>query len=300
MELLALFVTVLGPILALITLGYAITRPLALEAHTLSRLIYYILIPAFIIEAIGRAEMGLGTALRFVALTLLWQGACALLALLVARLRRAPAPLAGAYVLVAVFGNAGNFALPVITFHLGEGAKSAAALGFLVVNIVGFAVGLAAARAVHGGRGTLLSALRTPALVAVLPALLLRLLGWELPLALGRALALLSEALVPVMLLTLGVQLALAGRIRLTADVALMSALRLVAGPLAALALLLVLPLPPAERGAALIHASTPIAIITSVIALEHELAPELVTAAVLLSTLLSPLTLTVVLALAG
>ena len=300
MELLALFVTVLGPILALVALGYTLTRPLALEAHSLARLIYYVFIPAFIIEAIGSAEMGLGTALRFIAITVLWQGACALLALGVARLRRAPAPLAGAYVLVAIFGNAGNFALPVIAFHLGEGARPAAALGFLVVNVVGFAVGLAAARAAHGTRGTFMTAMRTPALAAVIPALLLRLAGWELPLAASRALDLLSDGLVPLMLLTLGVQLAHAGRLRPTLDVGLMSALRLVGGPLAAAALLALIPLPPAERGAALIHAGTPIAIITSVIALEHDLAPDLVTAAVLFSTLLSPITLTVVLAVAG
>jgi len=47
------------------------------------------------------------------------------------------------------------------------------------------------------------------------------------------------------------------------------------------------------ERGAGILQASMPSAVLASLIALEHDLLPDFVTPAVLLSTLLSLVTLT-------
>lgn len=81
-------------------------------------------------------------------------------------------------------------------------------------------------------------------------------------------------------------------------DMLAASAVRLVAGPVLAAALAVAFGLGGVERDAGIIHASTPTAVFAAIIALEYDLLPKFVTAAVLLSTLLSLVTMTVVLAL--
>ncbi|MDQ3248366.1 MAG: AEC family transporter, partial [Chloroflexota bacterium] len=102
----------------------------------------------------------------------------------------------------------------------------------------------------------------------------------------------------PVMLVTLGVQLAGMGRPQISRDVALASMMRLVIGPVLATVLVVPFALTGVERGAGIIQASMPAAVLAALIALEHNLVPDFVTTAVLFSTLASAVTLTIVLAL--
>jgi predicted permease len=53
-----------------------------------------------------------------------------------------------------------------------------------------------------------------------------------------------------------------------------------------------------AARQAAIIEASMPTAVVTTILALEYEVAPPFVTSVVFVSTLLSPITVTVLIAL--
>jgi predicted permease len=63
------------------------------------------------------------------------------------------------------------------------------------------------------------------------PALLVNWLGCSLPPVLVRPVELLSDGMIPTMLVALGVQLAAAGLPRLDADMAVASAVRLIGGP---------------------------------------------------------------------
>jgi hypothetical protein len=104
--------------------------------------------------------------------------------------------------------------------------------------------------------------------------------------------------MIPIMLFVLGVQLAQTRALRPTADVGVVSALRLVGAP--ALAWLLAVPfgLGGLERATGILQAGMPPAILVAIIATEYDIAPGFVTAAVLLATVLSLPTLTVLLAL--
>ncbi|MBI3959762.1 MAG: AEC family transporter, partial [Chloroflexi bacterium] len=156
-----------------------------------------------------------------------------------------------------------------------------------------FTIGVAAATGSQGSKlNALFSVIKTPALIALPFALLFNVAGGP-PLFLERIAGLLGAAMVPTMLVTLGVQLARMGRFHFSADMFIASGLRLLGGPL--LALLLVIPfgLSGLERGAGILQASMPSAVLASIIALEHDLLPDFVTPTVLLSTLLSLLTLT-------
>lgn len=297
-QLAEIFVNVITPVFALVLIGYVTGPRLALEARTLSRFAYFLLVPAFVFNIMSTAEVEASSALRMIGFILLVQVSCALLGLVVARLLGHGPEMVAAYMLVAVFANVGNFGLPLIEFRLGPEALVAATLYFVVILASGFVIGVAVASWNRdGGWKALLALFKTPALLALVPALLLNGANVAPPLFLARVTGLLGGAMVPTMLVTLGVQLAATGQIQVDRDVLVASAVRLLGG--AGIALLLAAPfgLEGIERGAGIFQAAMPAAILTSIIALEYNLRPAFVTTTVLVSTLASVVTLTLLFA---
>jgi hypothetical protein len=298
-QLFPIFLNILLPVFSLVLIGYIAGPRLQIEARSLSRLAYYILVPAFIFSQFSAAQVNASQALRMASFILVVTLAGILVSALIAWLLRAPSEMIAAYVLIAAFGNVGNFGLPIIQFKLGEAGLLPASVYFLVASTFGFTVGVSAATWLRGGGyGAIWSAFTTPGVIAVAPAFLVN--YWELPVPLfvQRSIGLLAGSMAPIMLVTLGVQLAGMGRPALfDLDVTVVSLLRLLAGPAVALAIAPFWGLDEIGRGAGVIQASMPAAVLTSLIALEHDLLPEFVTTTVLASTLLSALTLTLVLA---
>jgi predicted permease len=114
----------------------------------------------------------------------------------------------------------------------------------------------------------------------------------RVPLPVERPIQLLGDAALPMMMLILGMQLERATIPERPALVGLAVALSLVVAPILALSLASALGLTGAARQAAVVEASMPAAVVTTILALEFEVAPSLVTSVVFVSTLLSPFTL--------
>ncbi len=298
-QLFAVFLNVLVPVFILVALGYVVGPRLHFEARTLSRFAYFILTPAFIFNILGSAEIELGLATRMIAYITVVYTVTTLIAFVVARLLRRSAQMTAAYVMLGVFGNVGNFGLPIVQFAQGSTALLPATVYFLANLVLAFVVCVTAANL---GRGSLLNTLtqvlKTPALLALPPALLINFLQLELPPFVTRPMELLAGALIPTMLVVLGAQLANAGIPRPNLDMALVAFIRLVIGPILAFSLIALFGLSGLERNVGILQASMPTAVLVSIIALENDLLPNFVTAAVLVSNLASILTLTVVLAL--
>ena len=100
------------------------------------------------------------------------------------------------------------------------------------------------------------------------------------------------------MILVLGMQLERAGRITRVPLVALATGLKLVVAPVIGLGLAALLGLTGASRQAGISQAGTPAAVLMTILALEYSVEPSFVTNVVFVSTLLSPVTLTVIIAL--
>jgi predicted permease len=298
-QLLTIFANILLPVFTLVLIGYVVGPRLQLDARTLSRFAYFIITPSFIFNIFSAAEIGVTIALRMALFIIVVTTGTVLMAWLAARLLRCSPQMTAAYVLVAAFGNVGNFGLPIIQFKLGDSALVAASFYFLVLSIYGFMVGVTAATWHQGTRlRAIWMAFKTPAVLAVIPAILVNWFDAPLPLFVNRAVGLLAGALIPVMLVTLGVQLAGMGIPKLTRDVVVTSLIRLSVGPVLALLLVAPFALTGIERGAGILQASMPVAVLAALIALEHRLLPDFVTTVTLFSTLASAVTLTIVLTL--
>lgn len=298
-QFLSIFINVVTPVFAVVLIGYIVGPWLRLEVRTLSKVSYYVFMPAFVFHIISEAQVQAAVLGQMTLYITTVYVACALLGFGVAKGLRRPPEVIAMYVLIAAFSNSGNFGLSLVKFRFGEAALVPATIYFMVLTVIGFTIGVAGASWARGGAlRAVTSVFKTPSLLACLPAAFFSATNVEVPLFLSRIVGLLADAMIPVMLVTLGVQLAEVGRPQINRDVVAASAVRLLGGPILAAILAIPFGLMGLQRSTGILQASMPAAVLTVIIALEYGLVPGLVTTTVLFSTLASLVTLTVVLAL--
>lgn len=295
----SVFLNVVTPVFLLVFIGYISGSRLSIDARSLSRTAYFIFIPAFTFNVFSSAKLEADLALRMISYILLAQIAVALLGFLVGKALRQSKEMTAAFVLIATFGNVGNFGLSLIEFQMGKEAMIPATVYFLAIALISFVICVGVASwARSGGMVAILSVFKTPALLALIPALFFNISDSTPPLFLIRLSGLLGQAMIPVMLVTLGVQMSEVKKFDLSFNVFAASSVRLLGGPAIAFLLAPLFNLEGLERSTGIIQAAMPAAILASIIALEYKLVPDFVTTAVLFSTLYSIPTLTLLLAL--
>lgn len=287
---------VLVPVFAIVGIGFLVARLVGVEPPALATLSYWILGPAFIFDVLAGAELEPAVVWKVVGSTILTMAAVGILAAVITRAMGRPFPEVAATVLTSIYGNVGNFGLAIAAFALGEEVLPIAGIVMVTVNTIGIltGVGLASIRH-HSATRSVVTALFSPLALAVIPALLVNLTDTTLPLWLDRPVSLLAAALIPVMLLTLGVQIAGMPRALPRALVGLPIGMKLAATPLVAVGAVALLGLDGVPADVVVLQAAMPAAVFTSLIALEHDLEADFVTSVVLTGTLVSALTLPVV-----
>ena len=296
--LLSIFANDVLPIFVVAAVGFALARFLRTDVRTLSRVTFNALSPCLVFHLIVSSSLRADDFIRMTALgtvTVLGIGLIARLVTLGLRLDRA---LASAFLIVVMFSNSGNYGLPVVLFAFGDRALAQASIYFVVNAILTYTVGVFLASA--GRRSALEAAagvLRVPAVYGVAAAILVMTTGIQVPMAIMRPIDLLAGAALPTMILVLGMQLERGGWPARPALVGLAVMLSLVVTPLLALAASYLLGLQGEARQAAIVQAGMPSAVLTTILALEFDVAPAFVTACVTASTLLSPITVTLLIA---
>lgn len=292
-----------APIFIVAGLGYWLGRRFDLDAAPLSRIVFYLLGPALVFDLIVGNTVHAAEIGQVTLLTLGGLGLVALAAWLVGRALRLERAALAALLLVSVFPNAGNYGLPLIGFAFGQQAQALAGIYFILTAILFNTVGvLVASLGRMGWLDALRATLRVPMVYAVLAGLALQMTGWQLPEALSRSVDLLSAGAIPAMLLLLGLELRKATFIRREKMLAAALVLRLLLSPalvgLAAWAWMGAVS--PMLLRAVLLEAAMPTAVSTTVLALEYHLDGAFVSMTVLVSTLLSLLSVTFLLAFLG
>lgn len=285
-----ILVDILGPVLVLVAVGAIAGRRLGVPAEPLAKLAYWIIGPAFIFDSLANAglasdalgRLALAAFLAFVA------SALAAAALSV----RLPADRRAAIVTTGAWGNTGNFGLAIVTFTFDEAALPYAAVCLVVVNTSGLILGVAIA---HGGWRGVAQAFTRPMTLVVLPALLVNFTDADVPLIVDRPVGLLAAAIIPVMLITLGIQLGNMGRPRLDLDVVRSLVAKLAVQPLAAVGAVTLVGLTGDAGGAVVLQAAMPAAVFTAILAIEQDTRPRETATIVMAGTLASVVTLPLV-----
>lgn len=292
-ELIVVFTNVILPVFGIVLLGALLGGRLQLQARTLTRTAYYIFVPAFIFQSISMVDVPLSSVAKMLSFIILTHLSAVVVAGGIGRVLGRSKETIAAFIMIAAFGNVGNYGLAMIRFHLGEVAVPPATIYYVTISISAFIICVGAAGWAHGGgQGAICKILKTPALWATVPAVLASAGGIEVPLMLTRMIGLLADGMIPVMLFALGLQLFEQGRVHLSRDVLIGSGIRLILTPLLAVFVSTFFVLNPVESAAGVLQAAMPVAILVSIIAKENDIVPEFVTSVVVVSTLASVVTL--------
>ncbi len=315
MQLLSIMLNVIGPIFLVVGIAYIIGKRFKPSPRGLSVFLIYFFVPALVFKGIYETELsggemgGIAGVVIGVALVMM------LIGLGAARLMNYSEKSESALVLTLILVNAANYGIPLNTFAFGDEGGSAAIIYYVMSAILGNIAGVYfASRGSVPAREALLNVFKVPIGYAALIGLTANLAEVELPLILQRGIIdLAAGAAIPGMLALLGLQLSRVSlrvpeNLKDKADtlatdfkaVLLASGLRLLVAPFIALGLALLFGLSGTTYNVAVVESSMPTAVLASALATEFGADAQYVSAVTLVSTLLSILTLTVLIAFLG
>lgn len=290
------FVNNLLPVLLCAAAGFVLGRTLRPDIKTASRMAFYIFSPCLVFVSLERVKISGGEFGRLAFFTLAVSIAIGCLAYLFGRSLKGERHLIASMVVASMFVNSGNYGLAATKFAFGEEALARALVCFVFGTVIVYSLGvlIASMGKFSAGQATR-NLLMVPAIYGLVAAGLVRQMNWEVPLFLDRSVSMLGDASIPLMLVILGLQIAEA-RVWPRDRIVLIGAsafLQLVVTPLIALLLAHWMGLTGTARQAGVLQASMPAAVVTTVLAVQYDLDKTLVSGVVVVTTILSPLTLT-------
>ena len=283
------------PIITLVVLGYALQGRLKLDIGTLNRIQVYVVMPAFLVHFLATAKQPLAVIWPVLGVGMLLFSLLIPIGWIIAHLFRQRSSLGPMMGLGSGYANVGFFGIPVAQLAFGSGSVIYMSVMTAVVTILICTVGVALLAPASSSRiGKLKSAFSTPLMPSVALGLLLRGLDVELPPVVAQPMLLLGAIFTPLALYTLGAQVADAkiGRFEVVPQV-LMLVLRFLIAPALAWGLCSAFGFAREITNVIVVAAATPVGVLLTVFAMEYKTEPEFISAAVVISTALSPIFVT-------
>lgn len=297
----------IAPIFIVIGLGFLIGKKFDLNVSTLSKLNFYVFVPAFIAINLYETDLSMNM-LKIILFAAIYMVVNDLLARIIAKIRKYDTGMTGAFKNSIMFNNVGNIGLSLLTLvfssdpyivggttpYLGD------ALGVLVTvlvfsNIATYTVGFYyAGRASMDIKDSIGKIFTMPSIYVIPIILLIKYLNFDLSESfVWPALVTVKNGMVSIALLSLGIQLSRAKADLKNIDVHISVFVRLIAGPILAFFLIRIFGFTGVIAQAMLISYSVPSAVNTVMIAIEFKNNENFATQSVVTSTLLSIATLT-------
>lgn len=276
---------VVFPVILVVAVGVLLGRYQKIDASSLSRMALYALVPCLTFDTLLSTKVELIEFFRISSSYLLGVSALALIAFLTAR----NLPISKrSFILSVILGNNGNFGLPMAFFALGQEGLELALMVFLTSILVSFIVG----PAILSRQGNLGQSLTD---VLKLPLIWFAVLGWtfnllhlHIPDMFSKGVHLLAQATVPVLLLSLGLQIAKTGWRLPKRAVWFSVVLRLLGGPLVTYLVTQLLGIEDLAREVLMLSSTMPTAVNAFLLASELQGDAEMVADTVVITTLLS------------
>lgn len=306
---------VVFPILLLMAIGFAVQRRLGMDMPTLTRLNFYVVVPGMVYWALVSSELDGKDIATVVGFSLGAMAVWAVVTLVAAKVRRVPADQHRALLMSNIFFNAGNYGLPLQdlafkTQGLGAAAMSLQVFVMIVQNVTSFTIGvLLAAGEMRQGqwKTNLIQIVKFPPIYALSAGLITiavrdtahseTLAHWAQPF--WYVIVSARDGFIVVALVTLGAQLANVKRGGVRYPVTLSVVLRLLVAPAIGLGIIKLVGLEGFVAQVLLISTATPTSVNCMLLCLEFDNHPDFVARSVFYSTLLSPITVTLVIFLA-
>ncbi|HXF64325.1 MAG TPA: AEC family transporter [Caldilineaceae bacterium] len=294
-RLLPIFVETVLPVFLIAFAGFLVAWKIPIEGRALGQVTFYLATPSLVFRSLYQMEIDFQALQQIALIAAAVTVAAGAMGWLIGfdqdRRRRA------ALILTSAVSNNGNMGIPICFFAFGQAGLALGTLYYVVSSFLSNTVGVVVA---SSGQASLLASLRqslrTPMIYAATAGLLFNWLGGEAPLPLFRAIDLLANAAIPLLLVLLGVQLRSAPVMQGQAVILRSAVVRLVLGPLLAWQLCLLFGVSGVGRDVVILQAAMPTAVMTAVLATEFDAAPRLVASVIFVTTLASMVTLSLVL----
>ncbi|MEW6697882.1 MAG: AEC family transporter [Bacillota bacterium] len=292
-------INVVLPVFIIITMGYLFGRHTKVDSKPLAMACLYLFNPALYFNSMVKSTLTTAELLKVFWFTVILFLIFAIILKIVARIMHYDQKMSNALMLSSGFPNSGNYGLPIMLFAFGEPGVTVGVIFMSTQVILMNSAGVYfASSAQQGMKEALLNILRIPGFIAVVIGLLLRLFEVQLPVVLDRPITLLGNAAIPTLLILLGMSLAkITVQRKALAFVSLATFMKLVAYPLVGLAILeFFFPLDSLAAKIMLLCAATPTAATTTLLAVQFDTKPELVSTVTFTTTAASLLTVSFVL----
>jgi len=300
-ELFATFANNILPIMLISVAGFILGKKFNIDARSVGRATFYFFSPTLIFNLLTHSQLPAGEIAKTGTLALGVMLTTGLLALAGGLLLKLERKTLVSTLITSMFANNGNYGLPLIAFAFGQDALAHSSIYFIFAALLTNTLGVLIASLGHFDlKQATLGMFKIPTMYAVLLAAGINMSGITLPVPIDRTISLAAGAAVPMMILLLGLELT---QMRWTSHLAALSlstSLRLLVGPLLGLLFTSLLGISGTGRQAGIMEASMSAAVANANLAGEYKLDTSLVAATILVSTLLSPLTLTPLILLLG
>ncbi len=296
MPFLHILIDIIAPIFVLVALGYLFQKKWRFDLQALTRVLLYLVMPATLVVSLTQSELSADFVWDtgvFCLLMLIALYGLSMVGALVMRYRK---DMKQAFSLSVMYYNSGNFGFPASELAFPTLGLAVQSIVLAVQNFLVFTLGLFFVSIGRlSARKAFLQTFRMPFVYALILAFAIRNYGLQLPGFIWLPIEYLAEALVPMALVTLGMQLAKT-RINQAWKASLTSLVcRLVISPLIGFSLVLLLDIDPRIAPILVVSASYPTAINTVLIAVEFGGREDFAANAVFLSTVCSIITVAVV-----
>lgn len=299
--LLPLFSNNILPIFITAGAGFVLGKMIDLEPRTISRVTFYIFSPCLVFKLLSDTELQQNAIIQMVAIAVGSTIVMGAITYIITKLLKLERKMTAGVMLTTMFVNAGNYGLALNDYAFGKNTLAYASIYFVVSGVMMYTLGVIVASMGKASlKDSFLGMFRLPTLYALLFSVVIKQLAWNLPIFLQRPIDLLGQAAVPGMLVLLGLQLQRTTWGSHGWAIGVASGLRLLISPLVAFGLSLPLALQGPALQAGVTESSMSSAVMGTVLATEYDAEPEFVTSVVTVTTLLSPLTLTPLLAILG
>jgi predicted permease len=291
---LQVFLEVILPVALVAVVGGWVGRRLAFDLGTFSRAVFWLFSPMLVFRGISSLELDGGEIVRVVGVATGVFVVNLVVAQVVARARGEDERGIASATICSALANQGNLGLPLSRLAFGAVGLELGTLVWITNLILGNSLGVAAASFGRLDlRRALVAPLRYPSLYTAAAGILVNVTNVHLPLAITDATGSLADAAIPCMLVVLGLQFRPPSRGDLL-DPALISANRLLLGPLAAWGIAGAVGLGGVAWRESIMMAGMPTAVMATILAAQLDARPEATVRTVVLSTLASLATLTV------
>ncbi|HAA89230.1 MAG: Auxin Efflux Carrier [Thermoanaerobacterales bacterium 50_218] len=286
------------PVFVMIAIGYILGKITEIDIKPIAFLSIYVLAPALFFSSLVKTNLTAAEFFQIVGFIILLSSGTILLVKLWGKIEGWDPKTVKSVLLATLFPNCGYFGLPVLLFAFGEAGFERGIIYCVFMNLLHNTLGVYLAAQTHlSPRESLINVLKMPGLWAMSLGLGLTSLELTPPEMILKPLEMMGEAVIPVMLVTLGVHLA---RVRVGANIWLagkVTTLRLVVAPLIGL-LILYLFFDPTSLTSkvALVESACPVAVASTMFSIQFNARPELVSTAALTSTIASIFTFALIL----